>query len=205
MRLNVDLPDRLLSSRFASSHVRSLPSLPTLSSTPKPLPLGLRADHSLSVDEVDMLSRIERYDLWFVEERLRRKAVLPVARLPAALLEMKRFLALKALGFTEMELVDDDADEVWHAFILFTEHYRVFCRDVVGRFLDHTPFTSRSPGNPWGKAHFAQAYATVFGTRPPHLGPLPSLVPTRPSTVSPSQWAAHVGRRWSRPLPRRQR
>jgi len=30
-------------------------------------------------------------------------------------------------------------DDAWHAFILFTRNYELFCRKAFGRFLHHTP------------------------------------------------------------------
>lgn len=35
-------------------------------------------------------------------------------------------------------------DDLWHDFILFTRHYRDFCRKAFGRFLHHTPVEAMS-------------------------------------------------------------
>lgn len=38
-------------------------------------------------------------------------------------------------------------DEAWHAFILFTHDYHVFCQEHFGRFIHHRP---NRPGESWG-------------------------------------------------------
>lgn len=35
-------------------------------------------------------------------------------------------------------------DVAWHAFILFTRQYQIFCRQALGRFLHHTPAEAMS-------------------------------------------------------------
>ena len=35
-------------------------------------------------------------------------------------------------------------DDAWHAFILFTRSYQLFCRSAFGRFLHHTPAEAMS-------------------------------------------------------------
>ena len=36
-----------------------------------------------------------------------------------------------------------EADEIWHAHILFTDRYRDDCKRIFKRFLDHLPTTPR--------------------------------------------------------------
>jgi len=33
-----------------------------------------------------------------------------------------------------------EIDDMWHTFLLFTRDYREFCRDAIGRYIDHQPF-----------------------------------------------------------------
>jgi hypothetical protein len=46
------------------------------------------------------------------------------------------------IAATAAEFVSPSAalDRTWHAFICSTKQYRQFCRDVLGRFLDHEPY-----------------------------------------------------------------
>ncbi|MEF9387913.1 hypothetical protein V4890_20140 [Ralstonia solanacearum species complex bacterium KE056] len=37
------------------------------------------------------------------------------------------------------------ADDLWHAFILYTREYRDFCRRAFGKFLHHLPSAALSP------------------------------------------------------------
>jgi len=47
----------------------------------KSRPLGVRADLSLSTEQSEMIGFLEAYDLWFVEERVERKGLIPAERL----------------------------------------------------------------------------------------------------------------------------
>ncbi|CAH0442450.1 glycine-rich domain-containing protein [Ralstonia pseudosolanacearum] len=37
------------------------------------------------------------------------------------------------------------ADDLWHAFILYTREYRDFCRRAFGKFLHHLPSAALLP------------------------------------------------------------
>jgi uncharacterized low-complexity protein len=126
-------------------------------------PLGISPSVSLAHEQVEMLSAIERTDLWFVGERLERKGLLPADEIPHALLEFKRFMALVGLGHRGLEMASPKVDEVWHAFILFTREYAAFCQDVFGEFIHHVPRTSRTQAGTHGEDEFAQAYQRAFG------------------------------------------
>jgi hypothetical protein len=125
--------------------------------------LGIRAELSLSPEQLEMAHKIEAFDLWFVEERLARKGLLAPERLAAAVLEFKRYFALVGLGYRNLGMLSPEADEVWHAFILFTREYAAFCRDAFGMFIHHVPRTSRSPRQEASTSAFLEAYAEVFG------------------------------------------
>jgi hypothetical protein len=126
-------------------------------------PLGIRAELSLSPEQLEMMHKLEVFDLWFVEERLARKGILAPERLAPAVLEFKRYFALVGLGYRNLGMLSPEADEVWHAFILFTREYAEFCQDAFGMFIHHVPRTSRSPLRNLSSAAFLEAYAEVFG------------------------------------------
>ncbi|WP_206198542.1 glycine-rich domain-containing protein [Zoogloea dura] len=54
--------------------------------------------------------------------------------------ELRNFfrVALAAQG-RMVSMPSQAVDVAWHEFILFTKGYRLFCRQGLGRFLDHTP------------------------------------------------------------------
>ncbi|MBM2844608.1 MAG: hypothetical protein HW404_2445, partial [Anaerolineales bacterium] len=100
----------------------------------KSRPLGVRADLSLSTEQSEMIGFLEAYDLWFVEERVERKGLIPVERLKIAAREFKRYMALIGLGYRGLGMLSPEVDEVWHTFILFTREYADFCREAFGEF-----------------------------------------------------------------------
>ncbi len=129
-------------------------------------PLGFRADLSLSAEQVDMMGSLEAYDLWFVEERLTRKGLVPADKVEDAVFEFKRYMALVGLGYRGLGMLSPEIDEVWHAFILFTREYAEFCQAAFGSFVHHVPRTSRSPLAESGAEKFLSAYGEVFGEIP---------------------------------------
>ena len=49
------------------------------------------------------------------------------------------FLAYLKSGHQFVSMPSQIADELWHEFILYTQHYQDFCQQPFGRFLHHTP------------------------------------------------------------------
>lgn len=127
------------------------------------LPLGLRPEVRLSPEQAEMIRYLEGFDLWFVEERLVRKGLIASGRIPDAVLEFKRYMALVGLGYRGLGMLSPEVDEVWHAFILFTREYAAFCQNAFGTFIHHVPRTSRSPLPVSSRDNFLTAYAEVFG------------------------------------------
>jgi hypothetical protein len=123
-------------------------------------------DLSLSSEQLDMMYRIEALDLWFIEERLERKGLVPVERIADAVLEFKRYMTLVGLGYRGLGMLSPEVDEVWHAFILFTREYAAFCQEAFGVFIHHVPRTSRTPLPEASAENFLTAYAEVFGAIP---------------------------------------
>lgn len=59
---------------------------------------------------------------------------------PAIEVALRDFFAAYLLGGRKpVSMPSQAADELWHAFILYTRHYDAFCRQGFGRFLHHTP------------------------------------------------------------------
>lgn len=129
-------------------------------------PLGVRSDRSFSKEQVETLRALEAYDLWFVEERLVRKGLVPADRTAGAVLEFKRYMALVGLGYRGLGMLSPEVDEVWHALILFTREYADLCQQAFGTFIHHVPRTSRTTLPADSSGNFLSAYAEVFGEVP---------------------------------------
>ena len=111
----------------------------------------------------ELWSSIHNYDMWFVEERLRRDSLIAESHILAAISRFKNFIFLVASGYSHLEMPLSDVDAVWHAFILFTEEYAAFCTRYVGSFVHHAPITSRSIRSVAAEDGFFRAYKAVFG------------------------------------------
>jgi hypothetical protein len=129
-------------------------------------PLGIRNELPLTTEQVEMMHYLEGFDLWFVEERLARKGEIPVEKVPGAVLEFKRYMALVGLGYRGLGMLSREVDAVWHDFILFTHEYADFCQAAFGAFIHHVPRTSRTPSPDASTVNFLEAYDEVFGKVP---------------------------------------
>jgi uncharacterized protein (TIGR04222 family) len=85
------------------------------------------------------------------------------------LVEYKRFLLLASTAEHPVT-PSDQVDQAWHLHLLYSAGYRSFCRNVLGRTLDHGP----SSGGAQQRSHFIQAYQqtllsyrALFGEPPP--------------------------------------
>lgn len=56
------------------------------------------------------------------------------------------FLAYLNSGERYVAMPSQVADELWHAFILYTRAYQEFCGKAFGSFLHHTPAVALAPG-----------------------------------------------------------
>ena len=109
---------------------------------------------------------------------------------PELLLEYKRFLALKVgAGDLDATLLSPPAevDEVWHAHILDTKHYRTTCELLGHGFIDHNPKggedtaardTRRTACLAAYKKAFGAAVPDIWASVRPALAPRPQLQPT---------------------------
>jgi hypothetical protein len=131
-------------------------------------PLEVANNVTLTDEQIERLCAIEEYDLWFVIERVEKKGAIAPHLIGEAVKEFKKYMALIALGYTEIGMSSQEIDEVWHNFILFTREYAEFCDKVCGKIIHHRPNTSRRPQLPAASiTDFASAYAKFFGDLPP--------------------------------------
>lgn len=72
---------------------------------------------------------------------------------------LKQFLAVCSIK-PGVKVTSAEIDEMWHTFLLFTRHYREFCADRLGRFIEHEPFEEAQPEYYATTREFA---ATLFG------------------------------------------
>lgn len=73
------------------------------------------------------------------------------------IVEYRRFMILSVENPEEIIPVSDKVDEVWHAHLLFTEDYPVFCQAIVGEYLHH-----RVPGDENERLALAGAYGNTL-------------------------------------------
>lgn len=52
------------------------------------------------------------------------------------------FFVASTTGPTEM--MDEEADIIWHTFLLDTINYDKFCKEYVGKFVHHKPYIEKS-------------------------------------------------------------
>lgn len=49
------------------------------------------------------------------------------------------FLVYLHSGFKQVAMPSRLVDDLWHEFILYTQHYQIFCDAAFGRYMHHTP------------------------------------------------------------------
>lgn len=132
-------------------------------------PLGISSEVYLTEEQFDSLSRLERFEAPYLEEKLLKEGEFSSSQeYKGAFGEFKRYVALVDLnrGKDVMSMTSKGVDEVWHQFILFTPQYHDFCDEMLGRYLHHVPKTSHTPSNPTGTKNFIKFYQEAFGYIP---------------------------------------
>ena len=126
-------------------------------------PLGLRTDTVLSQDERRSVEELATFDFTPVRRRLVQQGSLSEEWVDVAILEFRRYLALRLLSPSPVMMLSADVDEVWHTTILFTRLYADLCRRVFGHFLHHDPETDpiTDPRAEWRL--FEERYTVLFG------------------------------------------
>jgi hypothetical protein len=125
-------------------------------------PLGLLPTVRIPDETLRRLLILEEFDLWFVEERVARDGSIAPDEIGRAMLEFRRYIALKLIGFPELAVPSDAVDLVWHAFLLFTRDYSEFCDMLGWGFIHHTPTTSRSSPRPRPSCSYDCVYERHF-------------------------------------------
>jgi hypothetical protein len=127
------------------------------------------------------LPNLDRLDLKTIVARAQAEQLWSDSQAREAELWYRRFLQLsreRARG--PFYAIDETADHLWHAHILFTRKYRADCERFLGGYLDHTPATAVS--NELSEERRARAealYKKAFGDAPPFLK-VPCYVPPTP-------------------------
>src|SRR5262245_53867654 len=114
-------------------------------------PLGLRTDAGLSRGERRRVEELAAFDFTLVRRRLVQQGSLSEEWVDLAILEFRRYLALRLLSPGPVMMLSAVVDEVWHASILFTRLYADLCERVFGEVLHHDPEMQpiADPGAEW--------------------------------------------------------
>ena len=127
-------------------------------------PLGLRADAILSSAEWQRVEELAAFDFTLVRNRLVQQGLLPEEWVDLAILEFRRYLALRLRSPEPVMMLSAVVDEVWHQSILFTRLYADLCQRIFGHFLHHDPEMRpiTDPSAEWRV--FEERYTAMFGT-----------------------------------------
>lgn len=85
-----------------------------------------------------------------------------------ALLELRRFFCLTAIGGRQVPMYSAEADAIWHEMLLFTREYESFCDSFAGRRIHHEPHTE-PPGRSEAarrRLEFELIYGSLFRLYP---------------------------------------
>jgi len=61
------------------------------------------------------------------------------------IVEKRLFDFFVAAAKEPLDMLDKEADELWHVFLLATKDYREFCNKYLGKFIEHYPYESDKP------------------------------------------------------------
>jgi hypothetical protein len=119
----------------------------------------------LTSDQIDRLTRLDRFDLDFLAPHLIEKAgyVIPPGKTDLAIRELKRFLALPALWSDEIIVPSAQIDAAWHHLLLHTHVYTRLCDEVHGQYIHHIPRAPTEPTHDAGFAWTLKRYEQAWG------------------------------------------
>lgn len=120
-----------------------------------------------TVDAPDAWQLLDEYSFEPVRAQLLDDGTEPEA-VERSIEELRRYFKLIALGYRNLGMTSPEVDAAWHAFILHTRQYEVFCQEVFGRFVHHRPLLSTEVGAAAeAAANLRAAYSEVFGQLDP--------------------------------------
>ena len=132
-------------------------------------PLGVRPEIELSAAQRQTLQALQDYDLAPIRERLVKEGAMPSTWVDEAVLEFRRYLALRTLfPGTSLQMFSRQIDAVWHTCLLFSRKYAEWCNLAFGQFVHHEPATApmTPPEAEYEWQAFADAYERAFGPLP---------------------------------------
>lgn len=121
----------------------------------------------LSESQLNMIRRVEEYDISFVLDKLVTDKSINVKDTSKLEIEFKKFIILAGLKVYPIAMISPLVDEVWHQFILFTKQYKDFCINTVGYFINHVPDTPLTPIPTIAGENLRQSYKQYFGDLAP--------------------------------------
>ncbi len=127
-------------------------------------PLGVREEVGLDEGQLRAIAALEAYDLGPVRARLLASGTMPPDWVDEAILEFRRYLALRLVTSEPPVMLSRQVDEVWHTLLIFTRMYADFCATTFGYFIHHDPNLEPDPDltdDDWD--HFEKTYRHVFG------------------------------------------
>jgi hypothetical protein len=143
-------------------------------------PLGLRPEVACALNrhQRSALERLAAFDLSRVRRRLEDDGPFPSAWIDEAILEFRRFMALKIVPGPAVTMSSPVVDEDWHTCILFTRLYADLCQHVFNEFVHHEPNDGDDPGT-GSVLTFQQRYQDTFGVLT-RMWKYPLTIPLRP-------------------------
>ncbi|MEX2621562.1 MAG: hypothetical protein WD250_15200 [Egibacteraceae bacterium] len=101
--------------------------------------LGVARIDQLSSEQHRQLDLVAQWPLAAIRWRLEKDNTVPWDLIDSAIFEMRRYLALIALSDEPVGMISPYVDEAWHAFVLHTREWEVFCHVVYGKLVHHAP------------------------------------------------------------------
>lgn len=163
-------------------------------------PLDIRPAVPIGTALLQRLIILQQFDLGPIQQRVLHDHSLPVAWVEPALLEFRRYLALRLLVPEPTTLFSPLVDEVWHTTIMHTRLYEDLCQRALDRFLQHDPRIAHYPvplpstADPTAQwRNFQAAYERFWGALTDlWLMARPAVSGTESAQSTPSEAGLHL-------------